>query len=121
MNHPVSAATDVGAFIGDLDGGQFERKLSVALSQVAAAVIDHEGKSKGKVVLELTLDQIDGTHQVRIDHTLKYVKPTRDGKTAEEEKRHTVMHVGKYGALSLAQPSFVGKQGDILESAKAPA
>jgi hypothetical protein len=121
MNQFVSAATDVPEFISDLDGGQFERKLSVALSQVAAAVIDQEGKSKGKVSIEFTLDQIPGTHQVRIDHALKFSKPTRDGKSSEEEKRHTVLHVGKYGALSLAQPQFVGKQGDILEQAKAPA
>ena len=33
----VAAATDVSEFFTDLDGGIFERKLSIALSQVAAA------------------------------------------------------------------------------------
>ena len=36
----TSAATDVSEFITDLDGGMFERKLSVALSEVAAKVVD---------------------------------------------------------------------------------
>lgn len=46
----TSAATDITEFISDLDGGVFERALSVALSQAAAAVIDF-GK-KGKVDIE---------------------------------------------------------------------
>lgn len=57
-NRPASAATDVPEFITDLDGGMFERILSQALSETAAAAVDH-----GKV--------------------------------------------GKYGCLSLAQPSIL--------------
>jgi hypothetical protein len=38
----VAAATDVSEFFTDLDGGIFERKLSIALSQVAAACTDHD-------------------------------------------------------------------------------
>ena len=43
MNHQSeTAATDVGEFVTDLDGGMFDRKLSIALSQVAAAVVDQD-------------------------------------------------------------------------------
>lgn len=34
-----SAATGVAEFLTDLDGGQFDRMLSVALSQVAACTV----------------------------------------------------------------------------------
>lgn len=110
-NQSTSAATDVGEFITDLDGGIFDRKLSIALSQVAAATVDND--KTGEVVVKLTFARIPGTSQVRCEHTLKYVKPTMDGKAGEEEKRSTVLHVGKFGALSLAQPSLMGKQGEI--------
>jgi hypothetical protein len=106
----VAAATDVSEFFTDLDGGIFERKLSIALSQVAAACTD----KVGEVNIKLSFSQIPGTGQVRCEHTLKFVKPTLDGKSGEEEKRATVLHVGKYGALSLAQPSLMGKQGELV-------
>lgn len=108
----TAAATDVGEFITDLDGGVFDRKLSIALSQVAAATVDND--KAGEVSIKLSFSRIPGTTQVRCEHTLKYVKPTMDGKAGEEEKRSTVLHVGKFGALSLAQPSLLGKQGEIV-------
>ena len=37
-----AAATDISEFMTDLDGGQFERMLSVALSQSAAAAVDKQ-------------------------------------------------------------------------------
>jgi len=97
-----AAATDVGEFIANLDGGMFERKLSIALSQIAAAVTDR-GK-EGEVILKLTLKPIINTCQVHVKHTLKYTRPTMNGKSSEEENRTTSMYVGKYGALSLAHP-----------------
>jgi hypothetical protein len=104
----TAASTDVAEFISDLDGGQFERKLSIALSQVAAAVVDH-GK-KGEVKITMSIKKIDGTHQVVIDHAIKFERPTSSGKAGEEDKRATVLHVGKYGALSLAQPSLLDEK-----------
>ena len=107
----ASAATDVAEFITDLDGGVFDRKLSIALSSVAAAVVDND--KVGEVNIKLSLTRIPGTNQVRCEHTLKFQRPTMDGKASEEEKRSTVLHVGKFGALSLAQPSLMGKQTEI--------
>lgn len=104
-----AAATDVPEFISDLDGGQFDRMLSIALSKVAAAVVDRE--KKGKVDITLTMEPIKGTHQVRIAHTIKFTNPTMQGKVAEEASGATVVFVGRFGALSLAQPSLFDKQG----------
>ena len=108
----TSAATDVGEFITDLDGGMFDRKLSMALSQVAAAVVDND--KAGEVNLKFAFKKIPGTHQVHVSHTMKFVRPTTDGKAGEEESRTTALHVGKNGKLTLApetQMTFIDRQG----------
>lgn len=99
------AATDVAEFITDLDGGQFDGLLSIALSQTAAAVVDHE--RKGEVTIKFKFERIKGTHQVRVEHDLKFAKPTGLGRSSEETSGATVLHVGRYGKLSLAQPSLL--------------
>lgn len=107
----TAAATDVGEFITDLDGGNFDRKLSIALSQVAAAAVDND--KVGEVSIKFTFTKIPGTTQVHCGHHLKFVKPTMDGKAGEEEKRTTPLHVGKFGRLTLApenQMSFMDKK-----------
>lgn len=101
----TSAATDVAEFFTDLDGGQFERMLSVALSKTAAAVTDN--KLKGKVVIELEMKPVTGTSMVHVQHQLKFQHPTRDGEAIERVKRTTTLHVGKYGALSLVPESQI--------------
>jgi len=108
MNQSNSAATDVGAFIGDLDGGQFEHHASVALSKVAAAVVDFS--KPGKVKIEFSIERVKGTHQIAVEHKLEFKMPTSAGHQAEVETRETVMHVGKYGSISLAQPELTGMQ-----------
>jgi hypothetical protein len=108
---PNSTQTDVGEFITDLDGGHFDHMLGVALSRVAAAVIDHE--KKGKVTIDLDFERINGTHQVRVGHAIKYTQPTEHGKLIEHGEGATVLHVGRGGKLSLAQQQLIGKQGEI--------
>lgn len=107
----TAAQTDVGEFITDLDGGQFEHMLSVAVSRVAAAVVDHD--KKGEVRIDLKFERIAGTHQVRVKHTVKFTQPTQRGKSIENADGATVLHVGKYGKVSIAQQSLVGKQGEL--------
>ncbi len=106
-NRPATAATDVTEFVTDLDGGQFELILSQALSESAAAVVDF-GK-KAEVTVKFKIEQITGTHQVRIQHDTKFIRPTSMGKLSQETGGATVLHVGKYGSLSLAQPSLLEK------------
>lgn len=101
---PQTAATDVAEFVGDLDGGQFEVMLSVAVSKVAAAVIDHS--RKGKVKITLDFEQIKKTHSVVVAHEIVYESPTRLGGSRETVKGESVLHVGKYGRLQLTQPSL---------------
>lgn len=104
-----AAQTDVSAFITDLDGGQFDRMLSVALGQVAAGVVDNN--KVGEVSVKFTIERIPGTHQVNVKHALKFTKPTLDGKAGEEATRKTVMHVGKNGVMSLVPQSQLSIPG----------
>lgn len=107
-----AAATDVGEFVTDLDGGRFDHMLSVALSKTAAAVVDRE--RKGEVTIKLNFERIKNTTQVRVTHTVKFTHPTELGKATEDAAGATVMHVGRFGKLSLTQPRLPGLQSEIL-------
>ena len=116
-NQSTSAATDVSEFLQDLDGGMLDRKLSIALSQVAAAAMDND--KTGEVSLKFTFKKIPGTTQVHCEHLLKFSKPTQDGKAGEEEKRTTPLHVGKFGRLTLApvnQMAFLDRAGQTTSA-----
>lgn len=101
------AATNVPELISDLDGGVFERVLSVAFSQVGSAVTTHE--KKGEVILKMKFEHIKGTSQVRMEHELSFKKPTGSGVSSEVTKGATVLHVGRFGALTLTQPSLLDR------------
>ena len=94
---------------------RLERLLSIALSQTAAAVVDN-GK-KGEVKVTFQVERIPGTHQVRVGHVLKFTKPTSMGRSMEETDGATVLYVGKFGALSLAQPDLfdTGAQKKLID------
>jgi hypothetical protein len=111
-------STDVTSFIDDLDAGVFQDKLSKALSDVAAGVIDHS--RTGKVTICFDLKQIGQSHQVAITHKLSYVRPTARGKLSEENTTQTPMYVGKGGSLTLfpeGQGQMFDKKGGINEKA----
>lgn len=111
------SGTDVTAFMQDLDGGVFERKFSLALSQVAAATVDNGGE--GEVTIKFKMKRITGTNQVHCHHQLKFTRPTMNGVASEEEVRSTPMFVGKYGKLTLApesQMSFLERTGEVKQS-----
>lgn len=101
----AGAATNVPELISDLDGGVFERILSIALSQVGAAVTTQE--KKGEVNLKMKFEHIKGTSQVRMEHELSFKKPTGSGTSSEVTKGATVLHVGRFGSLSITQPSLL--------------
>jgi len=95
--------TNVDDFISELDGGMFAQKLGQALSDVAAGTIDHgKGRKKGKITIELDVQQIGESHQVQIGHTLKVSRPTLRGKATEEDTTTTPMYVGKGGKMTIA-------------------
>jgi len=86
--------------IGEFDAGIFEAKTSAALKMVAIGVI--ESGKKGSVTIVLDLDQIGDSHSVQVKHTLKFSKPTKNGKSTEENTTSTPMYVNKDGALTIS-------------------
>ncbi len=98
-----SASTDVQTLLGDLDGGVFERLLSTALSQCAAAAVDNE--KAAKVTVTFDMSPIKKSQQVQMTHKLVFSKPTTTGKSSEETSSETVVYVGRFGALSVTPPA----------------
>lgn len=110
-------STDVSEMFDDLDGGVFAEKLSKALSDVAAGVIDHD--KAGKVTITLDMKRIGSSYQVAVNHKLAYTRPTAKGKVSEENTTQTPMHVGKGGALTLfpeGQGQMFTKKGEVDKS-----
>ena len=81
----MSKPTDTAQFFEDLNGGTFISQIGHALSEVAAAVVDH-GKA-GKLVITLDFTQISESSQVKINHKLDYKVPTKRGTRADEPRR----------------------------------
>lgn len=94
-----SIVNDPTEVLGEFDGGQFMLMLARALGSVSASVVDNE--RKGKITIELDISKIKKTHQVTIKHAMKFSRPTLDGEASEKVSRETVMHVGKFGKLTV--------------------
>ncbi|UAN54159.1 MULTISPECIES: hypothetical protein [unclassified Serratia (in: enterobacteria)] len=109
--------TNVPDFLGELDAGVFENKISAALNATALGVLNNGGK--GKVVLEFDLDRLSNSveeKRVSIKHKLKFVTPTPRGKVSEEDTTETPMYVGKGGKLTILQED----QGQLFTVAGHP-
>lgn len=107
-------ATQVDKFISDLDGGQFEEKLSKLLSMTAGSVMDNN--KAGEVTIKLSFNRLS-VQQVMVTHELKFTRPTARGKQVEHEKMQTPMYVGEEGRLSFfpeRQGIMFDKKGDLL-------
>lgn len=91
--------TDINNVLAELDAGQFGQKINRALSDVALGVVT-TGKV-GKVTITFDLKQIASSLQVNVSHSLKFVRPTGNGKVTEENATATPMHVGVGGKLTL--------------------
>jgi hypothetical protein len=110
--------TNVGQFMVDLDGGTYESALSMALSTVAAAVVDQghangHSKKKGAVTTSFDFEHLPGTNQVRVTYQVKFTRPTSLGRATEETEGNSVLHVSRGGRLSAAQPGLFGTQGSL--------
>ncbi len=99
----------------DLDAGVFARKLSRALADTALAVVSQDGKAKkGKVIVELDIARMsESGNQVMVAHKLSYSRPTRRGKSSEDDTTETPMYVAGDGALTL----LPFKQDDLFKTA----
>jgi hypothetical protein len=97
--------------LGELDAGIFVQKAHEALKQAAMGTIQ-SGK-KGSVTLVFELDRIGETSSVQVKHTLKYTKPTKNGKTTEENTTSTAMYVDNLGYLTISPQT----QDDLFKEA----
>ncbi|HFD6681251.1 hypothetical protein GKR59_04665 [Providencia alcalifaciens] len=96
--------TNVPEFLGELDGGVFENKVSAVLNDVALGVLNNGGK--GKVIIEMDISRLNNSieeKRVMISHKLKFAAPTPRGKRSEEDTTETPMYVNKGGKLSVMQ------------------
>lgn len=96
--------TVVPEFLGELDAGIFENKISAALNAAALGVLNNGGK--GKVTIEFDLSRMSNSMEekrVMIAHKLKFTTPTPRGKSSEEDTTETPMYVGKGGKLAIMQ------------------
>lgn len=108
MEQKITSFTDV---LTELDAGVFEEKLSRALADCAAGVVD-TGKA-GKIVITLDMKRIAASHQVTVKHGVKFVRPTINGKVTEENATETPLYVGARGKLTVTpdtQQEMFGKR-----------
>lgn len=98
-------ATNVPDFLGELNAGVLQEKLSIALSDAALAQINNgTGGKKATVGLTFTFQQMGDNDQVIISHKLTQSLPTKRGKKSEEDTTDTAMFVGKGGKMSISPP-----------------
>ncbi len=107
-------ATDPGELLANLNAGVFANQMGRALSDVAAAVVDH-GK-KGKLVVTLDISQIGETHQVEITHKLDFLTPTKRGSKREDTALKTPMYVTEDGLKLFAD----NPSGQLFKREQAP-
>lgn len=86
--------------LGEFDAGIFTDKATEALRIVALGVVQ-SGK-KGSVSINIDLQQIGQSDSVTVKHTLKFSKPTKNGKQNEENTTATPMFVSNEGYLSVS-------------------
>lgn len=106
-------ATQVDKFIGDLDGGQLEEKLSKVISLVAGSVMDHG--NAGEITIKLKVKKLSA-QQVMVEHDLHFSRPTARGKQSENEANKTPMYVGEKGKVTFLpehQNTMFDKKGEV--------
>ncbi|OOG61416.1 hypothetical protein B0E46_15670 [Rhodanobacter sp. B04] len=84
--------------LGELDAGVFIQKVTRALTEVALGAVTTN--KAGKVVLTFDVKQIGTSNQVNVHHSLKFIKPTPNGRVTEENKTETPVYVGVGGVLT---------------------
>jgi len=94
---------DAAELLAELDGGVFNEKLSRALRDVAEGALQNQ--REGKVNVELKIKQIGESTQVAVHHKLAYVRPTKRGKSSEEDTTSTPLYVGQRGKLTIMPES----------------
>ena len=92
-------ATDVQQFIADLDGGVFEQKIGIALSDVAAGAVDFN--NVGEVTVKFKIKRIDNSAAVVVAHSITQKRPTSHGDRSETDNTSTPMYIGAGGKMTI--------------------
>lgn len=97
--------TDVTEFVDELGAGVVKEQISAMLSEIALSQIVNGTKGrKGKLVLELTFEQIGDNNQVMINHKLHHKTLTKRGEKTETTQSDSAFFVGRGGKLTVEQP-----------------
>lgn len=111
--------TDPGEFIANCNAGAFAHQIARALSDVAAGVVDH-GK-KGKVTITFDISRIGESHQVKVNHKLDFIIPTKRGQKREDTALDTPFYVTAEGLQLFAENPTNGlfnrEQAPVVERA----
>lgn len=91
--------TDISQMIGELNGGQVEQMLNIALSDAALNTLTHDKVST--VTLQIKLSRIGDSNQVSAVSTVAYKVPTKRGSRSEDYATDTPMYVGAGGKLTV--------------------
>ncbi|QDP58641.1 MAG: hypothetical protein Unbinned8699contig1000_34 [Prokaryotic dsDNA virus sp.] len=105
--------TDLPDFINDLDGGVFAEKVSRALSDVAAGVVDQN--KAGDLTLKFKIERIGNSYRVGIKHTIDYEVPEANGSYRQKNTTESVMHVNTGGRMTVFpenQHQLLSKTGE---------
>lgn len=116
MNH----GTNVKEFIETLNGGIFNRQLSIGLSEVAAALVEHGGK--GELTISIKMEQVGNTKQIKLPTTLKYTRPTSSGKRIEDFESVSLMYLGMSGLVPFReeQEQMFTADGKVVDRYRKP-
>lgn len=101
--------TPIQEFMSEVDTGAFSNKVSAYLTEVAANVARHD--KAGKLVLTFEIKPAKHSNQngsgvkANVTSKVSYVRPTLNGKLAEENTTETPMVINKDGTVSLLAKS----------------
>lgn len=99
----------ISEFMGEVDTGAFSRKVSAYMAEVASNVARHD--KVGKLTMSFDIKPAKNTNQTgagvkaSIIAKVSYVRPTPNGKLAEENITETPMVINKDGSITLLAKS----------------
>ena len=99
----------INEFMSEVDTGAFSRKVSAYLAEVASNVARHD--KVGKLSMTFDIKPAKNTNQTgagvkaNIISKVSYVRPTMNGKLAEENITETPMVINKDGSITLLAKS----------------
>lgn len=91
--------TQLTELLPELNAGIFQAQLEEAIKEVVTGVVATD--KQGGFTLSFKLKPIKGSAQLRMQHTLKYTRPTTNGSQVTDETTDTVLFANPRGQLSV--------------------